>query len=87
MDSRIVIHIFHSLPDGYENTNEILETELERDEATSERVKEKISKGFGMSDKSLFTKEKFQNLKETAIIVTFMDTEAVQEKAKQQKDR
>jgi gag-polypeptide of LTR copia-type len=42
----LIIHVLHYLPSNYETIVENLETELERDKATLERVKEKLRSGF-----------------------------------------
>jgi gag-polypeptide of LTR copia-type len=66
----LIIHILHNLPDEYETTIEILETESEMDEATLERVKEKlrsryekINKGSTMNEKALFVRDKYRKFK------------------------
>ena len=66
----VIIHVLHNLPSEYETTIEILETELERDEATLERVKEKlrarfekIQKANPPKDRALFANDQFKRYK------------------------
>ena len=53
----VIIHGLHNLPSEYETTIKILETELEKDEATLERVKEKLRARFEKIQKANLIKQ------------------------------